>query len=423
MSQADGCVVVGTTSSGSAKGRWMAMSLVALLAVGILVTLTEFLARDVFGFTESPPFIQTCMGPLDPVKGAWARPNSVCWDKKYETQPVEYRFNHCGHRTEMDCASKAAGAYRIVLVGSSFAMGHLMKRDDSFAALLPSTLSSAAKHDIELYNEGMVTVFPHALALRFDEVLAARPDLILWTLSPTDIEKELADADLPGPPTSQLPRGELATIALRVRDAFASRSLADALRDLGGRIRYRLSDSAAGTLALHLLYESQSQYIKSYLAAADDAGFLRIAPSPRWQTRLQNFENDVAEMARQSRRAGIPIVAVLIPNRAQAAIISTGLWPEDIDPYKLGGELRDIITRHGGMYLDILPKFRALPNAEQYYFPVDAHPNARGHRIIADLLEGALTNGSVPPLAGGKATASRALADPAPATNGRLAAP
>jgi hypothetical protein len=79
-------------------------------------------------------------------------------------------------------------------------------------------------------------------------------------------------------------------------------------------------------------------------------------------------------------------------------MISMGKWPDGYDPYKLDNELRAIITRHGGIYIDILPGYRALPNPEEDYFPVDGHPNASGHAIISGMLAKALTNGSIPAL-------------------------
>lgn len=90
--------------------------------------------------------------------------------------------------------------------------------------------------------------------------------------------------------------------------------------------------------------------------------------------------------------------AVYVPNRAQAAMISMGKWAAGYDPYKFGEELRAIITRHGGTYIDILPGFRSLPNPGQYYFPVDGHPDARGHAIISGFLAREITSGAVPAL-------------------------
>jgi hypothetical protein len=75
-----------------------------------------------------------------------------------------------------------------------------------------------------------------------------------------------------------------------------------------------------------------------------------------------------------------------------------GEWRPEFDPFKLGNELRSIITSHGGIYIDILPDFRNIPNPEQGYYPVEGHLNGRGHAIIARLLAKELTIGAVPAL-------------------------
>jgi hypothetical protein len=77
-------------------------------------------------------------------------------------------------------------------------------------------------------------------------------------------------------------------------------------------------------------------------------------------------------------------------------MISMGEWPAGYDPYKLDEELRSIITSHGGIYIDILPDLRNIPNPEQHYFPVDNHPDADGDAMISGMLAKELTGGAIP---------------------------
>ena len=79
-----------------------------------------------------------------------------------------------------------------------------------------------------------------------------------------------------------------------------------------------------------------------------EAEFLKTDPNPEWRVRLKEFDGVAAGMEERSRAAGVPFVAVLLPNRAQVAMISMGEWPAGYDPYKLGDDLRTIITSHGG---------------------------------------------------------------------------
>jgi hypothetical protein len=80
-------------------------------------------------------------------------------------------------------------------------------------------------------------------------------------------------------------------------------------------------------------------------------------------------------------------------------MISMNEWPPGYDPFKLDNELRSIIERHGGIYVDILPDLRAIPNPERGFYRVEGHPNALGHALISNLLAKGLTGGAVPALA------------------------
>ena len=144
------------------------------------------------------------------------------------------------------------------------------------------------------------------------------------------------------------------------------------------------------------LYQSQSQYLKSALMDRQENEFLLENPGPAWQSRMDQFDIYAADMQAKAKAAGVPLVTVLLPTRAQAAMISMGEWPTGYDPYKVSADVRTSITRHGGTYIDILPEFRSIPNPHKGYFPVDGHLNADGHAMVGQLLANALTTGSAP---------------------------
>jgi hypothetical protein len=188
-----------------------------------------------------------------------------------------------------------------------------------------------------------------------------------------------------------------------VKESFSTKPIPDAIPDALGELWQlgfeECESSPSATLLKHLLYKSQSQYVKSFLKGGDDhAGFLSAQLSTAWQMHLGAFDTDSTGLEAQANAAGVPLAAVFVPNRAQATMISMGEWPARYDPYRIGEELRRIITSHGGAYIDILPDFRAIPNPEQYYFPVDGHPDAEGHAIIAGMLARELTSGAIPEL-------------------------
>ncbi len=383
---------------------WFLLPLVSLLTVVFLVLGTRFIANR--KFRESTSTTLPCLVLNDPSTGVRGIPNTVCWQKGMESDLVEYRFNSCGHRAGMDCGPKLPGAYRIVMIGSSINFGMWVAQRQSFAALLPMELSRRSGRKVELYNEAMQWGTPARTSLSFNEMLAEQPDMLFWALTPTDI----ANAKFVLPSAAAPAHQERGSLSQRhwnqLKIAISSHSIAMIAGDIWNqlasswRLRVeRFRGTSSGFLLQHLLYASRSQYIRSYLAAADsENGFLKASQSERWSGELGEFELCVGDIERQAHAAGVPLVAVLVPNRAQAAMISQGEWPAGYDPYKLDDELRTIIESHGGIYVDILPDFRAVADPEQNYFPVDGHPDAAGHALIAGLLAKELTAGAIPAL-------------------------
>jgi hypothetical protein len=79
-------------------------------------------------------------------------------------------------------------------------------------------------------------------------------------------------------------------------------------------------------------------------------------------------------------------------------MIASGDWPSTLDPFAFGEQIKPIVEREGGVYIDILPDFRNLPHIHNGFYPVDPHLNVAGHAMVAGVLEKALTSGPVPEL-------------------------
>jgi hypothetical protein len=397
-----------------ARWDWIVLPLIVLVTVCLIVGSWRTVAGRMFRVSTSTTL--GCLILKDATTGVRAIPNTVCSQKIYESQLVEYRFNSCGHRAGMECGPKPPGVYRIVMVGSSFNFGMWVPREKSFAALLPAQLSQQTGRKVELYNEAMQWGFPASAALRFHQVFAEQPDLILWVLTPTDVAN--ASLIVPFVPSANPPEKAAARESNldHVKSAFAQNSFPNAIAFIWNRAVVSAWDrkiadfrsSPSGMLFQHVLYASQSLYLKSYLTVPDsEGGFLKAAPSSEWQGNLQQFDKDAVQIEAQAKAAGVPFVAVLVPERAQAAMLSMSETPAGYAPYKLDDNLRSIIVRHGGTYLDILPDFRAIPNPENGYYPVDGHPDIHGHAMISAMLARQLTSGAVPALRTADAKSSK----------------
>ena len=369
---------------------WIVLPLTGLLTVGLLAGSAEWTARRMFWMSQTS--VYNCIAMDDPSTGFRGIPNCVCGGKDAETQWTDYRFNDCGLRADRPCGPKPEGSYRVVLLGSSFTLGEFVQREKTFAALLPAELEQRTGRRIDVYNEAIMQQSPASVALRFPEFVAAKPDMILWMLTPWDIQQAAVTLPHFGQPVK---RTFMGTTRQRVLGALKKKPL-DAAAELQKIVHDLLMTSHTRLMAQHFFYESQSEYVKAYLAGDEEqTGFLRSEPGAAWQDYLRQFESYDLEIERRARAAGVPLVAVLLPYRSQAAMVAMGTWPNGSDPYKLDNELRSIVTGHGGIYLDILPDYRGVPNPERGYFPVDSHPNEAGHAVIARLLARELTGGQV----------------------------
>ncbi|HEY0340562.1 MAG TPA: hypothetical protein VGC34_07150 [Steroidobacteraceae bacterium] len=351
---------------------WLLLPLLGLASIAALGVTAELVSRHLF--SESAERLATCLVLDDPANGVRGIPNSTCREKAQESALIEYRLDSAGFRSGFTSPATRSGMLRIVMVGSSVAMGERVQFPQTLAALLPQELSGKSGRPIELYNEGMAYGFARNVALRFPDALAAKPDVVLWLLTPLDVQ--------------------LASV-VDVKNAFGgpahgSRAVDEVKTQLLTKLRNAGGDIVTGYALRHWLYahERQELYVQSFLARgnAADSGFLEESFGPQWQAYLQEFATHAAQVAAQARRAGVPLIATLVPNHAQAAMIAAGRWPPGFDPYRLGEKLRSIIVGYGGTYVDILPDFRNVTNVGELYLPMDGHPNAAGHLIITQLL-------------------------------------
>jgi hypothetical protein len=390
----------------SRRRDWILLPALSLLTICFMAVSAELLSRWLYPVTQVG--FQNCFAANDLTGDAAVKPNSVCWEQTPESSlKVEYRFDRRGHRAGAELSPKPPGVYRIVLIGSSFTQGLFVPREKTFAALLPEKLSMATGRKVEVYNEATGGRFrggpfpTQNSAQHFDEVLAAQPDLVLWVITPDDVmnagskentdihDKEPRQQDPPSATSSAKPRSFWNTFTASIAEGT-----------FGARLRSRWEVTRTSIVLKHLLIasESQDEYIQSYLRNGENANSLKTEPDPKWLMQLQYFDAELAEIAGLAKNARLPLVAVFVPNRPQAAMISKGDWPAGYDPFKLENEVRNIIVSHGGHFIDILPDYRGVPSPEQDYFPVDGHPDADGQAIIFRFLAKELTSGAVPEL-------------------------
>ena len=170
---------------------WNLISL-SLIAVGVVAVLCAG-AEHLAGWYFKPPVIhveapnRSCFVLDDPSTGVRGVPNCRVDYSAREFGDVQYRFDANGYRNPRAMDQLDPHAFRIVMTGSSVAFGEFVPESETIAARLPVLLTHETGHPIELYDEGLPFGFTHSIALRFHDVLAARPNLVLWIVSNSDV--------------------------------------------------------------------------------------------------------------------------------------------------------------------------------------------------------------------------------------------
>lgn len=375
--------VEGCEGSTLPRRDWILLPLVAIVTICLIGFSAEIIARHLL--PESKTSLNQCLLPNDP-GGIRGVPNSVCTEKTPEGEWTVYKFNGCGDYAGMPCGPKPPGSYRIVVVGSSFAMGQRVTNETRMSTVLSQQLSQRAHREINVYNQATGDGFPQNVQARFNDALALKPDMILWPLGAYDLKN--VSAEEAGVYRAKTPA------LIRLKDDILGGVLLE-------HVRIDLTSTHAAVALRHFVIQEESpdRYVRSYLLGPDsETGFLKDDFSPGWTANLRNFDKLAADIEKRSLAAGVPFVAFLAPTRAQAAMISLGHWPDGYDPYKLDAEMHRIIVNYGGVWIDILPAYRTLSHPELDYLPVDGHQNARAHAMIAGLLVDSFMSNGLPSL-------------------------
>jgi hypothetical protein len=360
------------------------LPLIGLLTIAVIGVTAELLARR--HFYESAAGLAACLDASDPARGVRGIPNSVCREKSLESGDIEIRLDSRGYRSDRELGPKQSDTYRIVLLGSSVALGERTQFNNSPAAVLEPRIAALSGKRVEVYSEGMAWGFARNADLRFRDAIDLQPDLILWVVTPLDIARSqdtLARQPDSPPPTDGI--GRLKYDVLQY------------IRSHGGEI-------VIGQVLRHYLYELQSanQFVRSALqnqSPDDESGFLRITLGPAWRQHLADFTGHAQGMIQRAHAARIPMAVAFVPNRLQAAMISQGAWPEGFDPYGINRGVQNRVEADGATFIGILPHYAAVPGTEHFYLALDGHPTDIGYRFLAEAIADELTRGAIPRLA------------------------
>lgn len=385
---------------------WLVIPAICLVSIVGFSFFANQLAKHYY--TEFEDGLDRCTAFVDHTIGDVRRPSACTYtEKTLETDPATFTLNDRGYREDSALKPKAPGTYRIVMVGASFGFGLGAPKDKTIAARLPIEIEKRTGKKVEVYNES-IPGFPGGvqnITKRWDDIIAAQPDLILWQMTRWDIKAD--EATRPDPPDIRQKFSVSDVSRKRVADAFHSHSPKRILlslvkfgADTARSGKQAIVDSQAGFMLHSWLAHSDSQFLSTYITGADTlSGYMRTKFSPLWADHIALFEPIYREVRAKADAAHVPVAVIVWPTRAQAQQISSGEWDAAIyDPYHLTRDMGDIVHRNGGIYLDIHPLMRNEPDPSRGYIPIDGHPTPYGDVMLARQVATVLTSGVIPEL-------------------------
>jgi hypothetical protein len=355
---------------------YFVLPLLSFLTVLFMFVVTETVSRLIWPELK----ISSCTIE-DPIGGDRFKPNCVVRAKIAEGPWTTYQYNECGYRSATSCGPKSYGTIRIGILGSSMGQALHIPYDEAFFSIASGELGRRCGRPIDVQNLGVPNSSPIYAYRRVPEILALKPDVVLYLLAPFDVEQQILPAEL-------AERND----PLRVSSTSPVKVTVSPLN----RLERTLIQSRTVLMAQHFIFQDQETFIRTYLLYGDKADFLRQPFTPAWQQRFANLDLIIGDMAEKLRAARVPLIVIPVPSRAEAALLSSGEWPPHVDPFAFGREIESIASRHGVGFVDLMEPFSRIPNSENLYYVVDGHPTVEGHKVIAKELLQKLEDGSVP---------------------------
>ncbi|MFZ2079690.1 MAG: SGNH/GDSL hydrolase family protein [Xanthobacteraceae bacterium] len=286
--------------------------------------------------------------------------------KPFSSDYDSFHLNSRGFKDVEHNAQKAAGTFRILGIGDSFAFG-VVPYTNNWLTLLKDKLNRNGKH-VELINMGIPGTDPaDYLSLFIHEGLELKPDMVLLSF--------FMGNDFDERSRSLLSYSYAAT---------AIKFVIDVNTKFEGRIWHgnaKYDDNANSV--------TDAQYLK--LESAVSSIFLKN--NKRFERDFTDAWSHVREINQICARLGIRFLVVVIPDELQVndqlqqrVIDARRLPPESFD-FGLPNNMLIAKFRESNIdYIDLRDDFASISKSMRLYKPNDTHWNISGNRTASEII-------------------------------------
>jgi hypothetical protein len=335
------------------------LPLISLLTILLMTGVAELLARRMWAekLRDDCEYHSKLLGDRH-------RANCVMLMKNIEGPWVRYQMNDCGYRGTASCGPKPPGTMRVVIMGTSIAFGLHVPYEEYFANVAAPELTKLWHHPVEFQNLGDVGPDWSKSDIVLDEMLALKPDAVIYMAVPFDLNR--MDTETAPPAKNLLGRAAEEERALTWTD-----------------VRVAAKESRVLIVAQHFMLRDENFFLRAFEDYADPLDVSRVPTPPAVEERFQRIDKMIGRLADRTRAAGVPSYMIALPNRVESALISKNIQLPHMDAMIFPTRMGEIARKHDMGYIDTVPELKKTPNAEQLFYAVDGHPAGGAHALMA----------------------------------------
>lgn len=319
-------------------------------------------------------------------------PNSTCRSKTKEWD-IAYQINHLGMRDLEYADQKPADAYRILIVGDSFAEGFGVPQNQTYQTVLETKLNQNSRHLIEVLDAGVQS---YSTSLEYEYLvkkgLTFQPDLVIVHLDLTDFSDEQKYAS------------ERTSTGWKrkpmFQDTIPSVTL---LPTVSNQLKWwlhqhsQIYDLATNAAKKRLFPQKFPELISFHPGdpQTDSLVILRPQSAQQYQELLAPPEEYLAKIQQLLNRQHIPLLVIMPPHGLQ---LSAQEWSEGrvvwgfskgiIYPTTPQKSIQEFAATHHITVVDFLSEFQQAENKHpgKLFYNHDGHFTVLGHQVVAGIL-------------------------------------
>ena len=302
-------------------------------------------------------------------------PSEIEWEGKPSGQGtfagVPVSFNAIGLRDRDRSPEPAPGTVRILALGDSVTFGLGVPEPDTYPRVAESLLNASrptGQPPVEILNFGMPGYNTAHEAVQLREIgLKFHPDVVLVGFLYNDVEPSTAQGRRLG----------------RERHEHEAHGGAAATPSLGRRFRHGINAGVTYLKEHSLFFGWLTPRLGSLLRPLGAKGFGQVGEvkdqytdqNPDWLW----AQAALLDLQKTCQERHVPMVVLILPAMARFTDAS---YP--IKEYHQA--LNAFCAAHSITCLDLLPAFWGMDGTRFWVSPSDGHPNAQGHKVIAQAL-------------------------------------